>query len=420
MNIFNRKKSETAHKSMRIRNHTAIFFRNALLRLHYIILCTLIGLLSACGGSGSAPSHSLSPAAAVGEKLFNDINLSASGAQACATCHNPNNAHAQANDLAVQLGGQNLDQLGFRAPPSLNYDNLIPLASFDATGNPVGGFDRDGRAATLAAQAQGPLLTSFEMGNSSGAEVVGKVKQAAYAAEFSSAFGAGIFDNPVQAFDRIAYALQQYQLESAAFHPYNSKYDQFLNGEVTLTSAEANGLALFNDPAKGNCASCHASAKVVDASLPAFTNFKFVNLGIPRNSGIPANADSSYFDLGLCGPDRLDLANRTNLCGAFKVPTLRNVATRNVFFHNGSFNDLTAAVTFLVQRDTNPASWYPQDSNGQVQKFNDLPAAYQANVDTQDAPFNRNPGMAPALSASEISDLVQFLGTLTDNYTAQP
>ena len=176
------------------------------------------------------------------------------------------------------------------------------------------------------------------------------------------------------------------------------------------------GLALFNDPAKGNCAACHPSARAADGSAPLFTDFSYDNLGVPRNTRIPATQDSTYFDLGLCGPDRTDLAARTDLCGAFKVPTLRNVATRKAFFHNGAFGNLTDVVRFYVTRDTNPDRWYPLNADGTVDKFNDLPPAMRSNVNTAEAPYNRQPGMAPALNETEIADLVQFLGTLTDGY----
>ena len=59
-------------------------------------------------------------------------------------------------------------------------------------------------------------------------------------------------------------------------------------------------------------------------------------LGVPRNPRIPANADPAFFDLGLCGPRRERVAD-DSLCGAFKVPTLRNVARRRSFMHNGFF-----------------------------------------------------------------------------------
>jgi cytochrome c peroxidase len=101
------------------------------------------------------------------------------------------------------------------------------------------------------------------------------------------------------------------------------------------------------------------------------------------------------------------------------VPTLRNVAPRKVFFHNGFFKSLRDVVSFYVRRDTNPEEWYPVGPDGSVQKFNDLPVAYRGNVNTSEVPYNRQPGMAPALSNDEIEDVVRFLGTLSDGYKAQ-
>ncbi|HEX7644325.1 MAG TPA: cytochrome c peroxidase [Burkholderiaceae bacterium] len=370
------------------------------------------------GGSGGPASSGLSPAAALGEKIFNDTSLSVSGAQACSTCHNPNNAHAQVNNLAVQLGGVHLDQHGFRAPPSLNYLGSTPVFSLDSRGKPLGGFDLDGRAAQLQDQPFLPFTASFEMANSDAANVVARLAKASYAAQFQQVFGNAVFNDPNAAFADMSSALAQFQLEDPSFHPYNSKYDLYLAGKVQLSDAEAHGLTLFNDPAKGNCNVCHTSATGPDGSPPDFTNHGYAVLGVPRNPAIPANADAAYFDLGLCGPYRTDLTARQDLCGAFKVPSLRNVATRKVFFHNGRFTDLTTAVTFLVERDTDPGLWYPNVA-GTVLKFDDLPAANRANVDTADMPFSRQPGMAPALSPAEIADLVQFLNTLTDGYQGQ-
>lgn len=387
--------------------HTVRVVRSSLALL---VVC----MLSACGGgSGEAQEERLSAVAALGETIFSDQSLSASGRQSCASCHDPVNAHAQSNDLSVQLGGANLDQPGFRAVPSLRYLNLTPAFSFAADGAPTGGFDRDGRAQTLAEQAQRPFLAPHEMANASKAEVIERLKRASYAEEFRKVFGAAIFDDADDAFDRVVFALQQYQKEDPEFHPFDSKYDQFLAGKVQLSAAELRGLALFNNPAKGNCAACHPSARGADGSPPLFTDFTVDNLGVPRNTQIAATADAGYFDLGLCGPDRTDLTTRTELCGAFKVPTLRNAATRKVFFHNGRFKSLREVLGFYVRRDTNPEEWYPVEG-GVVQKFNDLPSAYRANVNTSETPYNRQPGMAPALSADEIDDVIQFLGTLND------
>ena len=384
-------------------------------------LATLVfaASLAACGGSGGATvqagtSSALSPAALLGEKVFSDQSLSASGKQSCATCHNPTQAHAQTNNLAVQLGGADSSVVGFRATPSLRYLNVNRAFAFDKEGKAIGGFDRDGRAQSLAAQAQRPFLAPHEMANATKEAVIARLKKAGYADQFKQVFGAAILDNADQAFDRLAFALQQFQKEDPSFHPFDSRYDQFLVGKATLDAAELRGLALFNNPNKGNCAACHASARGADGAPPLFTDFSFDNLGVPRNPRIPATADPAYFDLGLCGPDRTDLASRADLCGAFKVPTLRNVATRKVFFHNGAFTTLKEVVSFYVRRDTNPEEWYPLAANGSVLKFNDLPPEYRGNVNTTEAPYNRLLGMTPALTNSEIDDLVKFLGTLTD------
>lgn len=381
-------------------------------------------LLSACGGGGSdttpAPQpvllSSLSQGAALGEKIFNDVSLSASGKQSCASCHNPDHAHGPDNGLAVQLGGPQGDVAGFRAAPSLRYMQRTPAFHFEADGTPVGGFNRDGRARSLQEQAERPFLAPHEMANASKADVVARMRGAAYANEFRALFGDAIFDNAEQAFSRIGFALQQFQNEDPRFQPFDSKYDLFLAGKVMLSDVELRGLALFNNPAKGNCAACHTSGRGADGSAPLFTDFSYDNLGVPRNTRIAATADPAYFDLGLCGPDRTDLSARQDLCGAFKVPTLRNVATRQVFFHNGVFTSLTDVLRFYVRRDTNPGEWYPVGADGVVQKFNDLPPQLRGNVNTSEAPYNRQPGMAPALSEAEIADVVQFLGTLTDGY----
>lgn len=392
----------------------------------------LLASLAACSGGGgsssaAAPSPTppvveagLSQAAKLGELIFKDQSLSASGKQSCATCHSPDNAHGPTNKLSAQLGGANGDVQGFRAAPSLRYLNQNPAFFFDKDGTPTGGIDRDGRAQSLAEQAERPFVAPHEMANASKQDVVDKLKKAPYVEQFRAQFGAAILDNAEQAFSRMTFALQAFQLEAPEFHPFDSKYDQFLAGKVKLSDQELRGLALFNDPAKGNCIGCHTSARGANGAPPLFTDFTFDNLGVPRNKKLAATADPTYFDLGLCGPDRTDLTARTDLCGAFKVPTLRNVATRQTFFHNGAFDNLKDVVAFYVRRDTNPEEWYPTGADGVVQKFNDLPPEYRKNVNTTEVPYNRQPGMTPALSPSEIDDVVSFLGTLTDGYKSKP
>ncbi|MBS0319080.1 MAG: c-type cytochrome [Proteobacteria bacterium] len=390
----------------------------------FVAALTLSITLAACGGggggAGSAGDPGLSDRAALGKKIFFDPSLSASGRMACSTCHDPAFAHAQNNALPVQSGGAGLDVPGFRAVPSLNYLEKNPSFFFDSEGTPTGGFNRDGRAQTLADQAQRPFLAAHEMANGTPDVVVQKLAAAAYADDFRRVFGSAIFADIDTAFLRARQALEAYEREDPAFHPYDSKYDAFLAGRATLTAQEIRGLALYQDPTKGNCSGCHPSARGSDGtpnSPPLFTDFTYDNLGLPRNMAIPANADPAYLDMGLCGPERTDLAGRRDLCGAFKVPTLRNVATRKVFFHNGAFSSLKDALTFYVQRDTNPEKWYPMGSSGALEKFNDLPPDLAGNVNTTEVPYNRKEGEPPALTDAEIDDVVAFLQTLTDGYT---
>jgi cytochrome c peroxidase len=363
-----------------------------------------------------AAMETLSPGASLGEHIFNDVSLSASGRQSCATCHDPGHAHGPANALAVQLGGRNNDVSGFRAVPSLRYMQHVPAFHFKANGTPVGGFNRDGRAATLRDQSEGPLMAMHEMSNASRADVVARLERATYASQFRAVFGAHIFEDVDQAFQDAALALEQFENEDPRFDPFDSKYDAYLTRKASLSAAELHGLALFENPKKGNCAACHPNARGADGSAPLFTDFSYDNLGVPRNRQIPATGDTSYYDFGLCGADRADLAKDPELCGAFKVPTLRNVATRRTFFHNGVFTSLLDVVRFYATRDTNPERWYPVGRDGRVDKFDDLPPALRKNVNTAEVPYDRKVGMAPALSESEIADLVQFLGTLTDGY----
>jgi cytochrome c peroxidase len=392
-----------------------------------VLLCVLqVGLavapLAGCGaGSGGggnapgAPATVPSQLAQLGEKIFADPTLSASGSVSCASCHDPDHAFASPINEPVPFAGAALDTPGFRNAPSLRYVSKTPAFSFD-DGAPSGGLDRDGRADSLADQARRPFLAEHEMANATVTDVSHKLSQTSYAAEFTALFGTGIFDQPELAFDRALTALQQYQSENLAFTPFTSKYDAFLAGKARLTDAELRGLALFNDPQKGNCAACHPSGRGPDGEPPLFTDFSYDNLGVPRNADIPANADSGYFDLGLCGPFRVDLATARDLCGAFKVPTLRNIAVTAPYFHNGRFASLIEALRFYVRRDTNPGEWYPSDASGRVHKFDDLPPEHVSNVNVTEVPYNRNAGDPPALDSAEIADVVDFLQTLTDGF----
>jgi cytochrome c peroxidase len=309
--------------------------------------------------------------------------------------------------------------------PSLRYAQNIPPFTehhFDDEADdgidqgPTGGRTWDGRAQSAHDQARLPLFSPFEMANASMDAVVAKVRRADYAPRIRVAFGDAVFEDKALAFKAVLMALETFQQSPAEFYPYSSKYDAWLRQETSLSGEEMRGLAAFNDPEKGNCARCHPSG-MRNGAFPQFTDFGYAALGAPRNRAIPANADRRYFDLGLCGPLRTDLADKKQYCGLFRTPSLRNVATRRVFFHNGVFHRLEDAVRFYAERDTRPQKWYSRGTDGAALKFDDLPQQYRGNVDSE-APFDRHAGDRPALSEADIGDIVAFLNTLTDGYVA--
>jgi cytochrome c peroxidase len=400
------------------------------------------------------PARPLSAVAQLGAKLFNDARLSGSGRLSCASCHSPRHAYGPPGGTSVVLGGPRLRTPGVRAVPSLRYlyrqpafsigpdssgdnDQTVSLAqrARQAAGHPrvikaasspqadagnlvpQGGLFWDGRADTLEQQAGGPLYNPLEMDAGSPARVIRALKSAPYAQDFVRLFGAGIFANPHLATDEAMFAIARYQIENPDFHPFTSKFDAWLAGRARFSPAELRGYRLFNDPGKGNCAACHLDRPTPDGLPPLFTDFQYEALGAPRNPAIPANRSPHYHDLGVCGPYRTELRGQTQYCGMFLTPSLRNVATRRVFFHNGVFHSLEQVLDFYVDRDIRPGRFYPRDAAGQVVKYDDIPPQYRTNVDTADAPLDRHPGDPPALDPAQIKDVIAFLGTLTDGYT---
>ncbi|MGA9851418.1 MAG: cytochrome c peroxidase [Gammaproteobacteria bacterium] len=403
------------------------------------------------------PARSLSVIAQLGKKLFYDPRLSGSGRMSCASCHSPGHAYGPAGNGSVVLGGPGMHMAGFRAVPSLRYlyrqppfsigpdvvgdnDKLVTLQqqALKAAGHarvlktaqvplaaaanlvPQGGLFWDGRVNTLQQQVNGPMFDTFEMDAGTPLTVAEKLEGSAYAADFRWMFGPDIFYRPQLAVSEAMFAIARYEIEDPSFHPFTSKYDAWLSGKARFTPAELRGYQAFNDPKKGNCAACHLDQPTRDDLPPLFTDYQYEALGVPRNPAIPANHNSYYYDLGICGPIRTDIHGETKYCGMFLTPSLRNVATRRVFFHNGVFHSLTQVLDWYVNRDLNPADFYPRDAAGVVIKYNDIPARYRSNVDTTDAPFNRLPGQAPALSHAEIRDVIAFLRTLTDGYMKTP
>jgi cytochrome c peroxidase len=229
------------------------------------------------------PVAPLSAMAQLGKQLFYDKSLSASGQQSCASCHSPERSYGPPNGLDVQAGGLAMKQEGYRPPPSLMYlyrqpnfsigpdagenDDAPTVAQLAASSAdvvksqktaggpstsvemvPQGGLFWDGRVDTLQQQAYGPLLNPVEMANPNVDTVAAKLEQLPYAKRFTDLFGARIFSDKRLAVAEAMFAISRYQVEDPSFHPYNSKYDRWLEGHARLTQAELHGLRLFNVP----------------------------------------------------------------------------------------------------------------------------------------------------------------------------
>ena len=344
------------------------------------------------------------------------------------------------------------DQAGTRAVPSLRYKEYTPpyadlLDNPDGISapGPGGGFTWDGRADTLAEQAKIPLLSPFEMANASAADVVAKVAGVAYAALFQQAFGAQCLRRPrAPPSTTRAAALQAFQLEDASFHPYSSKYDLYAGNKIggDADGRRARGFAVFDDPDNGQLFRLPLPRRGPERQLGAvhrLTRTKPSACRATRRS--PPTRDPTYFDLGVCGP-RAPTTRRTarpsTFCGMFKTPTLRNVATRSVFFHNGVIHIARAGRSASTTRATPmPAALVPdgrrhaegandpgfptyglvttQYVGGKVQKFDDLPPAYLANIDPQMPLDGRAPAWPP-MTDQNMADLICFLNTLNDGY----
>ncbi|HEX4511520.1 MAG TPA: cytochrome B6, partial [Burkholderiaceae bacterium] len=191
--------------------------------------------------------------------------------------------------------------------------------------------------------------------------------------------------------------------------PTRSKYDAYVRGEATLTETERRGLEAFKDRRRGACAGCHRMTEM--SSNPAesmFTDYGYDAIALPRNHELGTNRDPAAFDLGLCERHKGEKSDE-KLCGSFRTPSLRNVALRESFGHNGVYKTLREAVTFYARRAVAPERIYPAG-----QKFDDVPARYRVNVNIHAPVYNRSVGAAPPLSDAEIDDVVAFLQTLTD------
>ena len=332
----------------------------------------------------------------LGELIFNDTSLSSPAGQACGSCHVAELAFTDPDVDVPTSQGVLADRFGVRNSPMAAYASFVPPLHVEPEeGLFVGGLFLDGRVDTLEQQAGKPFLNPLEMNNADQAEVVAKLRRAPYRGLFEQVYGRRALEQVEPAYERMTRAIAAFE-RTRAFRQFSSKYDAYLAGDARLTPEERWGLALFDDPDKGNCAACHPSALAEDGASPQFTDFTYDNIGIPKNPNNPfytlpseLNPEgASFVDRGL-GTTVGDAAED----GKFRVSSLRNVALTAPYGHNGFFPDLRSVVQFYNTRDVAawPAAEVPETMN--TEELGNL-----------------------GLSEPEVDAIVAFLRTLTDGY----
>lgn len=237
---------------------------------------------------------------ALGRRLYYDPQLSADGTISCASCHAPQFAFSDNRPFSEGVGGKR----GTRHSPTVINSAYNSLQFWD------------GRAPSLEEQAKGPMANPVEMAHSLEGVVKRMQADPKYLELFKKAWGADqitidIVVKSIASFERTVIA-------------GDSPFDRFYYGHDSraLPSAAQRGLRIFVSAKKGNCAVCHTVGK--DYAL--FTDNKFHNLGIG------ADTRGNLNDLGRY----TETKNDADL-GAFKTPSLRNLANRGPYMHDGSF-----------------------------------------------------------------------------------
>lgn len=273
---------------------------------------------------------------ALGEALYFDKRLSQDGTVSCATCHDPATAFADANPLAVGLGGKT----GVRNAPTV-LNAMFSDSQF-----------WDGRAASLEEQVKQPLVNPVEMGMSSFDAAVARVAASdEYRRKFSQVFG----DEGIT-IDTIAKAIAAFERTQLSG---NAPFDRFISGDPqAITAAQKRGWELFRG--KAQCTACHTFA----AASPFFTDFKFHNTGVAtrdrhfdylaaRAGEIVARGSNKQRALDLLAHTdgfselgRFLVTKQAKDLGAFKTPSLRDVELTAPYMHNGVEKTLLDVVKF--------------------------------------------------------------------------
>ena len=248
---------------------------------------------------------------ALGRRLFRDRVLSRDRTLACVNCHNPRRAFTDGRPVAVGVRGQS----GTRSAPTLvnrGYGRS---------------FFWDGRAPTLEAQVLEPIANPKEL-DLAVSEAVDRLARApGYRDAFQATFG-----RTVNAED-LARVLASYV---RSILDGNAPIDRFMNGDRDALSPRAReGLTIFRG--KGNCTACHVG--------PTLTDEQFHNTGVAwRESAGEAGPAGKFQD-----PGRFVVTRRDVDRGAFKTPTLREIARTAPYMHDGSLATLDEVVEFYNQ-----------------------------------------------------------------------
>ena len=248
---------------------------------------------------------------ALGRRLYYDPGLSADGTVSCATCHAPDlsfrDGKALSNGVAGQLGSR-------RAPTVVNaaYNTLQFW---------------DGRAPSLEKQAEGPLTNPVEMGNTLEGVVNYVRSDPKYRALFARAWG-----RKEITIDLVTRSIASFERTVVIG---NSPFDRFYyrGDKKALSPAGQRGLKLFLNQKKGNCSVCH----VIGRRYALFTDNKFHNIGVG------ADTWGTFEDVG-----RYVQTKSASDMGAFKTPTLRNIAKTAPYMHDGSLATLKDVVDHYV------------------------------------------------------------------------
>jgi cytochrome c peroxidase len=274
----------------------------------------------------------------LGRQLFFDTRLSADDTLSCSGCHSPDEGYARHTQFGVGIKGQ----MGGRNAP-VNYNRILSTAQF-----------WDGRAASVEAQAVGPIANPIEMGNTHEAVVDTLKKIEGYRIQFAKIFDDGLtIDNVGKAlatFERsvvtgpspydyyeplraMQIALKDDLEDLDAFKEDDPDlYEDYVakvkaSEEHPISDSAKRGREIYFT-AKGACAACHVGANLADE--------KYHNLGIGMDKEEP--------DLG-----RFAVTNDDKDRGAFKTPTVRNVELSAPYMHDGSLKTLEEVVEWYAK-----------------------------------------------------------------------